>query len=206
VDLFVDGHAHDCRPGPDETLDDVLELVRRGNQSSHRAILGLACDGIDILGDDLNSYLTAPARKFERIDVHTGMPDVLISHALAEAARILDVAESERAQVVDMFIKGKTGDGIILLGTCLSRWFQINEAISKSLGLIGVIPGAFEVDLESLASALDPVSRKLGEIKSAVQSQDYVALADILEYEFNDVTNCWRKVIEAMLGQVGAAQ
>jgi len=205
VQLFVDGYATACEPGPTDTLDDVLEAVRANNQRYKRAILGLACDGIDIVSDELNNYLTAPAHKFGRVDVQTGVPNMLIAHTLQEASRLLHTAEQERADVVDMFVRGKTGDAVILLGKCLSHWFQINQAISKSLSLIGIVPDAFEIDLQALSVALDPVSNKLSDVKNAVKSQDYVALADILEYEFNDVTSCWRGVIDRMLDHFGAA-
>lgn len=206
MELFVDGSSCICEPEPDETLDDVLESIRKNNVERHRAILGLTCDGIDVVGDELTDVLARPATRYERIDVQTGVPGILVAHALEDALVTLQTAEQERAEVVSMFGEGKAGDAIILLGTCLGHWYQINEAISKSLGLLGAVAESLEWDLAQLAESLDPVTEKLGQIKSAVKLQDYVALSDILEYEFVEVTACWGKVIETILAAVDGAE
>ena len=197
--LYIDGYDCACETGPTDTLDDILADVRRNSLRSRRAILGLTCDGIDVLGDALTDYLTTPVNEFERIDIQTGVPDALIAHAMREARDTLASAERDRSDVVELLGRGRTGDAIILLGKCLNQWFHINEAISKSLGLIGIVPDAFEIDLAELASALDPIAGKLADVKSAVKSQDYVTLADILEYEFNEVIACWQAAIERLL-------
>ena len=206
VELFVDGCSCTCEPEPDGTLDDLLESIRKENVERHRAILGLTCDGIDVVGDELTNVLSRPAARYERIDIQTGVPGTLVTHALEDALESLQTAEQERAQVVSMFGEGKTGDAIILLGKCLGHWHQINEAISKSLGLLGAVTNSLEWDLSQLAATLSPVTEKLSEIKSAVKSQDYVALSDILEYEFTEVTTCWRTVIESILATVRSSE
>ena len=202
MEFFVDGSRRVCDPELNETLDDVLETIRRNNVPRRRAILGLACDGIDVVDDELTTVLAKPITAFERVDIRTGAPNTLIAHALEEALATLQTAERERSDVAAMFGEGRTGEAIILLGTCLGHWHQINEAIAKSLGMMGVMADSLEDDFSQLAGALEPVAEKLSDIKSAVKSQDYVALSDILEYEFNEVTACWRRVIEAILGQV----
>ncbi len=197
--LYIDGYDCACEPKPTDTLDDLLAEVRAKNLRSRRAILGLTCDGIDVIGNTLTDYLATPANRFERIDIQTGIPDTLIVHAMREARETLTRAERERGEVIELLGRGKSGDAVILLGRCLNHWYRINEAIAKSLGLIDTIPDAFEIDLRELVSSLEPIAAKLADVKSAVKSQDYVSLADILEYEFDEVTSCWRGVIERLL-------
>jgi hypothetical protein len=205
LELYIDGYDCACKPKPTDTLDDVLAEVRANNLKSRRAILGLTCDGIDVIGNTLTDYLATPASSFERIDIQTGIPDTLIVHAMREARDTLSRAERERGEVVELLGKGKSGDAVILLGRCLNHWYRINEAISKSLGLIDTIPDAFEIDLRELVAALEPIADKLADVKSAVKSQNYVSLADILEYEFDEVTTCWRGVIEKLLDQLAGS-
>ncbi len=206
MELYLDGRKCACDHEPGATLDDVLDSVRKNNVESNRAILGLVCDGIDVVGDEVLSMLGAHADDYKRIDVETGAPNELIAHALEGAAEMLRSAETKRADVVTMLQEGKTGDAIILLGECLGHWQQINEAIAKSVSLLSAVGMSIEEELEKLSNALEPVTEKLNDIKDSLKSQDYVALSDILEYELDHVTASWQAVIDTILATGGVSQ
>ncbi|NOT00425.1 MAG: hypothetical protein HOP29_07330 [Phycisphaerales bacterium] len=202
MELYVDGILRPCRVDGDATLHDALETVRRENAEGNRAIIGLTCDGRDVLGDSLHGLLDEPAESFGRIDVRTGSPGKLVAHALNDARETLEAADRDRQELVRLLGTGRQGDAVIMLGSCLGRWWQTNEAISKSLGLLGVIGEGTEGAWEQLADALEPVTARLTDIRDAVKAQDYVSLADILEYEFAEVTQAWRGVIDRMLNEL----
>jgi len=206
VDLYLDGRKCACDHKLGATLDDVLDTVRDNNIESSRAILGLVCDGIDVVGDEVLSVLGKHADDFKRIDVETGAPDELIAHALDGASEMLKSAETKRSDVVTMLQEGKTGDAIILLGECLGHWQQINDAIAKSVSLLSTVGTSLQEELEKLSDTLKPVTDKLNDIKDSLKSQDYVALADILEYELDEVTASWQAVINTILAAGGAPQ
>lgn len=199
MELFVDGILRPCPATGNATLHEALEGVRRENAQGNRAIIGLTCDGRDLLDDALARMLDEPVGSFERVDVRTGSPNRLIAHALSEARETLEAAERDRRELVQLLGAGRQGDAVIMLGSCLGRWWQTNEAVSKSLGLLGVIGEGAEEAWSQLADALEPVTARLKDIRDAVKSQDYVLLADILEYEFTEVTEAWRRVIDSVI-------
>ena len=203
MDLYVDGRCSDHDGEDNRTLNEVLETVRRANARSDKAILALVCDGEEIVAEDrLTESLLRPASSFQRIDIATGSPRSMIVQAVNAALATLDDSEEDRRQAVRHFGQGKQGEAGPLLGSCLRQWHQVNETIAKSLGLLRVMDESMALTLATLAEVLEPVSGKLGEIRSAVQSQDYVALADILEYEFDDVIASWRSVLQSVLDAV----
>lgn len=199
MEVYLDGFRCDHVSQTDETVDDVLQSIRAENLETDRAILGVTCDGNDIIGEELVAVLTGPASDFERIDIQSGDPDKLVQHALREALAILRTSEDNRIEVVALFGQGKTGDAVILLGACLRNWYEINETIGKSLALLEVAGHADAMQDHEFAGSLEPIKEQLAHIKTAVKHQDYVTLSDILEYEFGDVTRSWREIIERIL-------
>ena len=204
MDLFVDGRNVQYAAEQTDTVDDMLDIIRKQNAERKRAIVSLVCDGIDVLGDELGDVLARPARDYDRVDVRTGPPDILVIPALTEALATLDAAQEDRAEAIALFGRGQTSDAVAQLGRCLERWHQVNEAIANALGLLDTLGDTLATDLERLLGFLDPVRDKLSQVKSAIQAHDYVTLTDILEYEFDPAIRGWRDALQGILDQSSA--
>lgn len=182
----------------DATVDDLLNAVRATNTNGDRAILGVTCDGIDVLGDELDSVLASPASQFKRIDVETGDPASLVRSSLETAADSLDIAQDRQVQIIEFLGEGKTVEAMRLLSECIGQWLRINDVIGQSISLLSRnIPGLRD-EADALSAMLEPVRDKLKEIRDAVAGRDFVLLSDILEYEFPKVTICWLDAINGI--------
>lgn len=206
VRLYVDGNVFEPMVEADDTVDDLLESIRNRSiePGAPRAFLGLVCDGIDVLGDELSDVLTRPVSDYERIDVQTGDPAETVGGALRDALATLDTVETHRADVVALLGEGKTPEAMKRLGDCLSLWVQINEVIMQSVSLLGVTKTDVFSNVDQLTQLLHPVKSRLSEIKEAVASQDFVTLADVLSYEFDEVREGWRSAIQLVLDHAAA--
>ena len=203
MELYVDEQRIELSPPPEATVDDVLETVRRDNATSGHIIVGLVCDGVDVFGPELTSILPRRSSECRRIDVQTGDPQPIVADALIGALSALSDIEHKQAEVVALFGEGKTSTAMSLLSDCIGEWLQINNAITQSLALLsegGKLP---DDRSDRLADMIKPVFDKLSDIKDAVTAQDFVAVADILEYEFSAVGDCWRATIESVLEYSG---
>ena len=149
--------------------------------------------------DDLQASLANPASGYERVEVRTATPDTLVLDALHVAQAAYETANEERAQVVELMGQGKTREAIGLLARCLERWQQINEMIAKSISFLGMKDQTLGNAADQVAVKLEPVKRQLSQIKEALTSQDFVALADILQYEFEEAGQCWLEVIQSII-------
>ncbi len=202
MELYVDGQRSGAASGPEATVDGVLEAVRQDAAQAKRTILALACDGIDVVGEDLTRVLSQPVSQIGRIEIQTGDPGSMVAEALRDARGALDAVERLQMDVVSLLGEGKTGDAMRVLSECIVQWHQINEIISQSLALLSGSAQVFQGDTERLAELIEPVRAKLTEVKEAVTARDHVLLADILEYEFEEVASCWRRAIDDILGHI----
>lgn len=205
MELYIDGRLAPDDAAPGATVDDLMEGIRRETARSDRAILGLVCDGIDVFGPELTQTLANPVSQYTRIEVQTGDRYPMLADALDEARASLESVESRYDEVIALLGEGNTRQALELLAQCIGDWHQINEVIGQSLVLLhpgdeSLLEGATE-----FAETIGPVRDKLVEIKNAVAAKDFVTLSDILEYEFADVGDCWRRVIDRIRHRIQSA-
>ncbi len=203
MELYIDEKRIESSPPPGATVDDVLENIRRDNATSGHVIVGLVCDGVDVFGPELTSVLPRRSSECRRIDVQTGAPQPIVADALASALNALSDIDDMQVKIVALFGEGKTAAAMTLLSECIGEWLQINNAITQSLALLSEGGQLSKDRSDRLAVMIKPVYNKLTEIKNAVTAQDFVAVADILEYEFSAVGDCWRTTIESVLEHPG---
>lgn len=202
MDLFVDGRRTAAASDEQTTMDELLNSVRRDNTRTHRAIAGLMCDGVDVTDEDAAGVLRDRAAKYSRIDVTTEASVSLVRQALQAAVEELEATDEQRGEVVRLFNQGKTNAAIEKLGACLRRWLMVNDTIGRSLTLAESICPSLRGDASVSLAALEPVRAKLTEIKASILAQDFVSVADILEYEFGEVARSWRELTEVIVGRV----
>ncbi len=202
MEFHVDGRRVAIEPHTNGTVDDILEPVRRDTVASGQFIVGLRCDGVDVFGPELSSVLTRRILDCRSLEVQTGDPKDMVSDALTGALAALPDVDGKQAEVIVLFGNGKTADALALLSECIGEWLKINDVIVQSLALLNDHGEAFIAQSNRLAEMIRPVHGKLTDIKDAVTSQDFVAVSDILEYEFSDVSRCWRSTIESMLQHI----
>ncbi len=195
MDLFVDEKkvAGDANIGG--TLEQALREVQARFCDSRRILVGFKCDGQEIAGTAMATALRQPAGSVERLDVFTATREDLVGDAMTQASASLEESETAAQGVAEMLMEGKTVEGVARLGECLRVWQQIHDAVAKSLELLHLDPEKLTIAQEPLLAVLERPKDVLLQIKSALQSQDHVLLADILQYEFADVTDMWHTLI-----------
>ena len=139
--------------------------------------------------------LSRPAGSFELLEVFTSTREDLVADAMNQASASLEETEGITQCVSELLMEGKSSEGIARLGECLRNWQQIHDLLVKSLGLMRLDPEQVTVRDESVLSALERPKDVLLQIKGALKAQDHVLLADILQFEFADVTDLWHTMI-----------
>lgn len=177
------------------TVEEALRHVQANLCALNQMVVGLRCNGQEVPADKMAKMLQEPAKSFARLEVVTGTKDELVTDAMSEASTCL--AETERAcrRVAELLEERNTVEAAQTLAECLRVWQQVHEAVGKSIEMLQVDPQHIMVGDESLIQLLEKPKEVLLQIRSALQVKDYVLLADILQYEFSAVTDCWRAII-----------
>ena len=140
--------------------------------------------------------LQKPAASFDRLDVSTSTRGELVAEAMSQASTALLQTETEIQRIADLLTEGKkTARGCPPWGKCMSVWQQMNDAVNKSIQILELDAQKMLIGDEAMADILAKPMEVLLQVKQALESKDYVLLADTLQYEFGDVTQQWHSVI-----------
>lgn len=196
MDMFLDDKPIETGFLAEEaTIEESLHQVQTALCSSDQVVVGFRCDGSDIPAGDMAETLLKPVNNFERLEVFTGTTASLVTDAMEQAARCLTDSEATCQSVADLLTQGQTSEATKMLGDCLRTWQQIHEALAKSIEMLGLDPETAQADGESLVTLIQRPMGTLLQIKEALQTQDYVLLADVLQYEFGEVAQVWHDII-----------
>jgi len=198
VRVFVDDQRVDNTLAADATVEDALRLIQSSVCSADRVVIGLRCDGRDIPADAMLDTLGKPATSFERLDVITGSRAELVADAMAQASTCLLETEGSCRRVAELLTEAKTVEAAEMLGDCLRVWQQVYDAVGKSIEMLQLDPERTTINDESLVDLIGRPKNVLLQIKSALQARDHVLLADILQYEFGEVTKSWHDLIAGL--------
>lgn len=177
------------------TLEDALRHLQEKVCAAGSMVTALRCDGREVPASAMAETLGKPAASFQRLEISTGTREALVLDALKEASSCLTQTQEACREVAVLLTEGRTDDAVKDLRECLSVWQKIHDAIGKSIEIL-------ELDAEQMTvgerTLLELISRPKGvllQVKDALIAQDYVMLADILKYEFDEVTDCWHQII-----------
>ena len=198
VDVFVDDVRVADLPVAIGTLADVLRFVQEQRCPPDRVVVGLRCDGIDVMGDTMTEALDRAADAVSRLEIATGTQQDLVADAMLQASQALDETERELRHIAQRLTEGKLVEVATDLVDCVKVWQQIHTAIAHSLAMMKVDADTFRVDDQSLTDALAEPAKLLTQVKQALTAQDYVMLADLFEYEFTEVATRWHAILDAI--------
>ncbi len=195
MEVFVDGNRLEDEVAGAGSLKDALQHVQSNNCPSETIVIGIRCDGQEIAGDDVVNTLEKPASTVARLEVFTSTRETLVIDAMTQAAASLQESETICGRVVELLTKGQGSEAVKTLGECLRFWQQIHEAVGKSIQMLEIDLQKAMINDQPMLDVIAEPKQTLLQIKQALQAQDHVLLADVLQYELSEVTDRWFALI-----------
>lgn len=200
MDLYIDGVRVSDDFLPTGTLEEALRDVQKNHCPAGRIVVGFSCDGEATEAADVPQLLQRPAAGFDRLDLSTSTPAAVVTDTMDRAGETLGHVEDALQQIAAMLIEGRADEAMTGLGECTRAWQQIHTAIVQSVALLGINPDRFLVKGGTLTEAMTQPRTALMQVRDALEAQDHVLLADVLQYEFSDAMRDWHAVLEHVRG------
>ena len=195
MQILIDGKEVSGAFVAEKTLRDALLHVQSHLCPEDHIVVAVRCDDQEIPREQMEETLDRPAASFRKVEITTSTPARLVADAMSQASSALDETEESCRKVAQMLTAGQTVEAARLFGECLRIWQQIHEAVSKSIRMLQLDPSTVTVRDESLMDVVAKPRDVLLQVRQALQAQDHVLLADLLQYEFADVTEQWHALI-----------
>ncbi|MHC5111710.1 MAG: hypothetical protein ACYTHJ_17735 [Planctomycetota bacterium] len=198
MEVFVDNHRVDQEMAMTGTLEETVRHLQQGFCKPGRMVVGLRCDGKEIIANEMAATLNQPTASWEKLEVFTGTPGSLVGDAMGQASGMLAQSEELYQAAAQGLAEGNTQAGIESLAACITIWQQVHEAVGKSIQMLTVDPDAIMINDITLTEAVGKPRDVLMQIKGALQAGDHVLLADILNYEMQETTELWHAVVTTL--------
>jgi len=129
------------------------------------------------------------AADIESVEIVTVPTSEMAVNITRELYKVVTLMDHGARRVADLFRKADDNEA-------LEVYQDLLDVTRDFLGIIGVLRGEFSLKHgKSFNEAADELSSLFSEMLEVIENEDWILLADLLEYEFIPAVERWKKVV-----------
>ncbi len=181
------------------TLGQLLAAAREHLAGdSGRVVVEVVVDGQPIPEAELDQRLTDPLDQQE-VRFATADPKALAVETLQQVQTRLLEGEQLQQEAADLLQRDQTQPALQKVGQSIEAWLQVQQAVLQSTVLLGIDLDQLDIDGQPAHALTTHAVEQLQDIKTFIQANDTVALADALQYEWPETTEKWNRLIDTLI-------
>ncbi len=195
--IVIDGHMDLVMPEEDESLGELLvELKEWMIKENKRVIVRVRLEGKIISEKNKKVVLLRKATEFGILELFTVNLLQWAIDSLKEIEDKLPRIALGMERVSFLIQKGNYQDAFSLLDKSIEVWDRINEALRYVERLFALDYSQIFPERKGISGEMEKVKDLLGEANRAMEQNDLLGLADILEYELAPRINEERMAVD----------
>ncbi|GAB7079439.1 hypothetical protein [Megalodesulfovibrio paquesii] len=195
--ITIDGRTIDRSLNAFANLEELLVSLSTDSSMDNRIITDVRVDGeafSEIYPHQAEDIETSDIKSVEIVSVSVQQMAADITHELYTVIRLMNGGSKN---VADLFRRADDAAALEMLQDLL-------DVTRDFLGMIGVLRNEFSMaphpDFEQLSSEFSSLFSEMGDV---MENEDWILLADLLEYEFNPATEKWKQIIATLREEIG---
>ncbi len=197
--VLIDDHPMGNVTG---SLGDVLLAAQKELEPLGRIIVEVLLDGQPLIGDQLFDRQEEPLGDMT-LNLITANPRELVVDTLGEIHRMLQVAGEQQNEAADYLQRDDQRSALERIGESMTIWQQTERAVRESAQIMEVSLDDLVIDAFTFSELTADLIERLSGLRDLLTANDFVAVADTLQYEWPDVTMRWQKAIEKLMEVIG---
>jgi hypothetical protein len=177
---------------------DLLQRLDHDANCRGEVVTAVRFDGVDEPTFRQPAQSARALHELSVIELETATPASLLDDALVQAGLAAGAAAAAAGQIATAVRRGDLGDAH-------PRLTELAEGIRALTWVVGTAAATRGISLDPTASDGSVMAVQLGELSGqlvsiveAQQAQDFLTLADLLEYELQPTLNSWQVLFEAL--------
>ncbi|MDO9081791.1 MAG: hypothetical protein Q7U56_00745, partial [Humidesulfovibrio sp.] len=139
------------------------------------------------------------ASELRSVDIRTMPVGEMAVEITRELYKVVTLMGEGASRVAELFRQADDAEA-------LETYQDLVDVTRDFLGMIGTLRGEFSLkDYREFEEASNQLSTLFGEMTTVMGNEDWILLADLLEYEFLPAVNRWKKVVAQLREDVRAS-
>jgi hypothetical protein len=197
--ISIDGRTDLVSADSGHSLRDIIKQLAGFLGSSNRAILTARADGRPIFKAENRELLNKNVENFSLLEVETVDIRSQAVNALHEVRNHLPGLTRALIEVTKNIQSGEILKGYKSLATCADVLNLIVHVLDEVRALLGIDLTRLRVDGASVSEQLEQVREVLRDAKKALDTNDIVTVADLMEYELAPRVSKWDNILDTLL-------
>lgn len=204
MDVYLNNEAVTDPLDPAATVKDLIAAVREANPTL--IVTCLKCDGREAQGPALDELLQTSVAAPGRLDVELDHPHALAARSLGQVAELLEQSRQRHVSVAEAVAAGRNARALELLTDTFGVWNTAEQSLNKINQVAHVDWDAVTPGNRKPSELIGSLRDHLQAVKQALEIRDYVAVADLVEYEMPKLTDGWQEMLVGMQQHLLAGQ
>ncbi|MEM6505357.1 MAG: hypothetical protein AAF711_07805 [Planctomycetota bacterium] len=185
------------------SMRELLAAVSESLAPTGRVVVEVKVDGESVTGPALDD--DQPTAEGSDIRVYSAKPSELVVGILEDVRSQLAASQQQQQQAAELLQQDDPAKAMDLVKQSIDGWLQAQQAVGQSAQLLQLDLQAIRVEDQPVIERMNELITALTELKDIVVANDFVALADALQYEWPDITDRWDTALGAIIQYVESA-
>lgn len=197
--IVIDGRQSNIQIGNFANLEEILVKVMEDEAMNERVVT-------DVLLNDENFSEIYPHQaedieidEIKSVEVRSVPADAFAADVTTEMFKVVKIMQNGANQVAALFRQANDTEALEVIQDLI-------EVTRDFLGMVSVLRDRYaKQGLNEFNHFAMKLTEIMSEMNEAMENDDWVLLADLLEFEYNPVCEGWSKILENLAGDISQA-
>lgn len=187
--IVIDGRESELIVNNFSNLEELLVKVVQGGYTRDRVITDVFINDKSFSEVYPHQAEDIPSSDIQRVEIVSMPVNEMAQNITRELYKVVNLMGEGGRQVADLFRRADDSEALEL-------YQDLIDVSRDFLGMIGVLRDEFSLrDHEVLNAAMEEISGLFSEMLEILENEDWILMADMLEYEFLPAVEKWKKVV-----------
>ncbi len=187
--ITVDGKQMDLHIDNFDNLEQLLVKVVQGDLLSNRVVTDVFVNNEAFSEIYPHQAEDIESDTIESVEIKTMDSKEMAVNITRELYKVIRVMESGAREVSELFRQADDAEGLDLFQDLL-------DVTRDFFGMVGVLRNEFSLsEHKVLNDAVEELSNLFSEMVEVTENEDWILLADLLEYEYIPAVTRWKSVV-----------
>ena len=197
--LLIDGHKSDLDFAHFNNLDQVFIKVMEQGLLQDRVVTDVFVNDEPFSEIYPHQAEDIDASELKSVDIRTKPVGEIAVEITRELYKVVTLMSEGATRVAELFRQADDAEA-------LETYQDLVDVTRDFIGMISTLRGEFCLkDYHEFMEASDQFSTLFSEMTTVMGNEDWILLADLLEYEFLPAVNRWKKVVAQLREDVRAS-